>query len=121
MKGILMVTSEIKISNVLPLTLDTRESASRLVDIIKEEGEHKVELDFTDIIFMSRSFADQFHKELYSCEHTVDISIKNADISILDMLRAVSNTQNARKAIKKNYQLLSFNSISKLEDFTFSW
>lgn len=80
----------------LPLTLDTRESASKLVDMIKEEGECKVELDFTDIIFMSRSFADQFHKELYSSDHTIDISIKNADVSILDMLRAVSNTQNDR-------------------------
>ncbi|WP_118193389.1 hypothetical protein [Albibacterium indicum] len=80
----------------LPLTLDTREFASKLVDMIKEEGECKVELDFTDIIFMSRSFADQFHKELYSSDHTIDISIKNADVSILDMLRAVSNTQNDR-------------------------
>lgn len=116
-----MVTSEIRINSVMPRTLDTRESASRLVDMIKEEGEVKVELDFTDIIFMSRSFADQFHKELYSCADSLGISIKNANVGILDMLRAVSNTQNVRKSIKKDYQLLSYNSISKLEDFTFSW
>jgi|SRR5690606_19461048 len=116
-----MTYSEIKIGDILPLTLDTRESASRLVDIIKKEGECRVELDFANIIFMSRSFADQFHKELYSCDHNIDISIKNADLGILNMLRAVSNTQNARQAIKKNYQLVSFNNLSKLEDFTFSW
>lgn len=105
----------------MPPTLDTRESASRLVDMIKKEGECKIELDFTGILFMSRSFADQFHKELYNYDHSIDISIKNANVSILDMLQAVSNTQHARKAIKKDYQLLSYNNISKLEDFTFSW
>ena len=116
-----MLSSEIKISDLMPITLDTRESASKLAELIIEAGEHTVELDFTNIIFMSRSFADQFHKELYNCESTVEISIKNADVSILDMLRAVSKTQHSRKAIKKNYQLISFNSLSKLEDFTFSW
>lgn len=117
-----MFTSIIKICDIMPMTLDTRESATKLVNIIKDEGiEQPIELDFTNIIFMSRSFADQFHKELYKSEKAFDITIKNADIHILDMLKAVSSTQTKRKTIKKNYRILSFNSLSRMEDFTFSW
>lgn len=62
-----MTTSEIKVAEILPSTLDSREAATRLVNVIKEEANSNsiVEIDFTDIIFMSRSFADQFHKENY--------------------------------------------------------
>jgi GMP synthase PP-ATPase subunit len=117
-----MITVEIEIKQILSLTLDSREAASSLVDMLKaEEAGSKIVLDFSDIIFMSRSFADQFHKEIYSGEQPLDIMIKNADVSILDMLRAVSNTQNSRRKIKKNYQILSYNNLSQLEDFTFTW
>ncbi len=115
--------TEIKISEILPLTLDTRESATRLVNIIKQEGElnHKIELDFTGTIFMSRSFADQFHKDLYSEEQKLNLEIKNASFDIVEMLRIVSNTQTERKAIKASCKTLIFNNLESLEDFSFAW
>lgn len=118
-----MVTSEIKISTILPPTLDTREAATRLVKVIKEESKNlnKLEIDFSGIIFMSRSFADQFHKDLYTSEQSLDMVFKNASLDIIEMLRAVSNTQTKRKAFKKTYQVFSFNTISQLEDISFSW
>lgn len=118
-----MITSEIKVAEFLPPTLDSREAATRLVKVIKEVGKQnsKVEIDFTDTIFMSRSFADQFHKDLYTDEEKLDISFKNAPNEILLMLRAVSCTQTQRKEVRKNYNMLSFNNISTLEDFSFSW
>lgn len=118
-----MFTSEIKVTDILPSTLDTRESATRLVSVIKEEGKSnsKIEINFSGTIFMSRSFADQFHKDLYVNEQHIDIDIKNASFDIISMLRAVSNTQTKRKAITTSYKTLVFNSISKLEDFSLSW
>jgi len=118
-----MITSEIKVAEILSSTLDSREAATRLVKVIKEEGKlnSKVEIDFTDTIFMSRSFADQFHKDLYADEEKLNIGFKNANHDILLMLRAVSGTQTQRKAVKRNYKVLSFNNITALEDFSFSW
>lgn len=118
-----MFTSEIKVTDILPPTLDTRESATRLVNILKEEGKlnSKIEIDFSGVIFMSRSFADQFHKDLYVDEQHLNLDIKNASFDVISMLRAVSNTQKKRKAISTSYNTLVFNSVSKLEDFSFSW
>lgn len=117
-----MLISEIRVKDILPLTLDSREAAIKLVSLVKEESaEHRVVLDFADIIFMSRSFADQFHKELYMDSTAFDIVIKNADFGIAEMLNVVSKTQKSRKAIKKDYQVLSFTNLDKLEDYAFSW
>lgn len=115
-KGV-MLTSEINISSVLPATLDTRESAVRLIDMIREATveNNKLELDFTGIIFMSRSFADQFHKGLNTYGYPIDIVIKNADFSIVEMLEAVSRTQKGRKPVDQSYQVLSFNDLNKLK------
>ena len=118
-----MVTSEIKIISLFPATLDTREGASRLAKMIKADlaDDNKVELDFQDIIFMSRSFADQFHKELLSGDHAVDLEIKNAESGIIEMLETVSKTQNSRMAVNKSYKILSFNNMDKLRDYSFIW
>ncbi|MET1053794.1 MAG: hypothetical protein ABWY16_00660 [Pedobacter sp.] len=118
-----MITSEIKVAEILPSTLDSREAATRLVSVIKEESKcnSKIEIDFTDTIFMSRSFADQFHKDLHTGEEILDLSFKNASNDILLMLTAVSTTQTQRKAVNKNYKVLNFSDIKSLEEFSFSW
>ncbi|WP_257667303.1 STAS-like domain-containing protein [Parapedobacter tibetensis] len=57
---------ELKLINLLPATLDSREAATRLANMVKEyTGDKQIELDFSGIEFMSHSFADQFYKELY--------------------------------------------------------
>ena len=118
-----MVTSEIKIISLFPPTLDTREGASRLAEIVKSDlaDDNKVELDFQGVIFMSRSFADQFHKDLLTGNHAIDLEIKNAESGIIEMLETVSKTQKTRKAINKSYRILSFNNIDKLSDYSFCW
>lgn len=117
-----MTVSEIKLKDVMPNTLDTRESASQLVQLIREEYlDAKIELDFTDILFMSRSFADQFHKEIHQLDSELDLVLKNADIQITEILNAVSITQTKRKKVLKNYVTLQFNDLKKLNDYTFSW
>lgn len=117
------MTPQIKILSLFPATLDTREGATRLAEIIKADlaDDNKVDLDFHGVIFMSRSFADQFHKDLLSGNHAVDLEIKNAETGIIEMLETVSKTQNSRKAINKSYRILSFNSMDKLRDYSFSW
>ena len=114
---------QIKIISLFPATLDTREGATRLAEIIKADlaEDNKVELDFQGVIFMSRSFADQFHKDLLSGDHAVDLEIKNAETGIIEMLEAVSKTQNSRKPINKSYKVLSFNNLDKLRDYSFIW
>ncbi|MXV50341.1 hypothetical protein GS399_05100 [Pedobacter sp. HMF7647] len=116
------MTSEIKIVSFLPATLDTRESASRLTNLIKEElgTSKKIELDFQSVLFMSRSFADQFHKEVSRLEN-IDLVINNADFGIVEMLNSVAKTQTQRNPVNTNYKVLSFDNLSKLTDFSYAW
>ncbi|UKJ06243.1 STAS-like domain-containing protein [Solitalea lacus] len=118
-----MIVAEIRLTDLLPNTLDTREGASKLVHVIKEElkDNNKIELDFSDVVFMSRSFADQFHKEINTGDNKFDIVFKNIDYSITEMLAIVSKTQTHRKPINKSYQVLSFNELSKMSDFIYAW
>lgn len=117
-----MITSEIRVNTIFPSTLDTREGAALLAQLIREQLADNtiVDVDFKDIIFMSRSFADQFHKDIMAGD-SVDIVIKNADLGIIEMLKAVSQTQNKRKPVKKSYQVLSFNNLDMLSDYSFAW
>ena len=121
-----MYTSEITISKVLTPTLDVREAATTLFEYIKSSNSNisSIELDFSDIEFMSRSFADQFHKEKmkYSLENHCVISIKNADFQILEILNAVSKTQINRE---KNFpdtsiNIFSFSDIDQMKDYLFA-
>lgn len=118
-----MITSEIKITAILSPTLASREAATRLVNIIKEESKisHKIEIDFTGVIFMSRSFADQFHKDLYADEEKLDLNFKKASLDIISMLRTASNTRVQRKTSVNTYKEFVFNNLSKSGDITFSW
>ena len=118
-----MIASELKLIDLLPVTLDSREAATRLAEIVSEYSSSKyIELDFRGIEFMSRSFADQFHKELCLHEdHAFEIVIKNAEASIIHMLDAVSKTQTTRKSVKKTHQVASFNDLKQMESFMMSW
>jgi len=117
------MTPELKLINLLPVTLDSREAATRLAGIVKGySGNKQIELDFSGIEFMSRSFADQFYKELYLRDEDVfEIVIKNADASIIRVLDVVSKTQTKRKAVKKTHQVASYNNLKQMESFVMSW
>jgi hypothetical protein len=117
-----MTISKIKVKELMPETLDTRESATLLAQFMKQESlSTKIELDFNGILFMSRSFADQFHKEIYANENHIDLCIKNADVQITDILNAVSRTQENRKKHINTYNLLQLTDLDKLTDYTFAW
>lgn len=117
------MNSELKLINLLPVTLDSREAAIRLADMVREYStERQITIDFSGIEFMSRSFANQFHKELYlRDEDTFEIIVKNADASIIGMLDAVSKTQVIRKVVKPTHQVASYNNLTEMESFVMSW
>ncbi|SEL41246.1 STAS-like domain-containing protein [Parapedobacter koreensis] len=117
------MTCELKLVNLLPITLDIREAAIRLADMVRERNECKqIVLDFSGIEFISRSFADQLYKELYLHDKdSFDIVIKNADAGIIRMMDSVSKTQTKRRAVKKTHQVASYNDLKQMESFVMSW
>lgn len=120
-----MIVSEINLLEILPKTLDTRESSTRLFDFLNTSYNNAsiIKLDFSSIEFMSRSFADQFHKErlIFQTKHNCLIELKNADIQVVEILHAVSNTQKNRSSIdNSNISILTFSSQEQLEEYMFA-
>ena len=120
-----MIVFEINLKEILPNTLDTREASTRLFDFLDKSYNKAsvVKLDFSSIQFMSRSFADQFHKERlrFQTKNNCLIELKNADIQVIEILHAVSNTQKTRSSIdNSNISILTFSNPEQLEEYMFA-
>jgi len=121
-----MIVYEINLLDILPNTLDTREASTRLFHFLEiniSNDASIIKLDFSSIEFMSRSFADQFHKERlsYQSNNNCLIELKNADQQIIEILHAVSNTQKSRSSIdNSNLSILTFSNPEQLEEYMFA-
>ena len=112
--------STIPVKNLLGVTsLHTREMASQLMDEVRADLCDTIELDFADIEFISRSFADQFHKEKIELwtQKGVVIPVVNANTHIISTLQSVANTQNVTVRQGDYIARYKFNSQLQLEQF----
>ncbi len=112
-------TLEIKVADKIGRILNTRESALKLTDLITSSSYKIVVLDFSNVEFMSRSFADQFYVYYEERRHVQDditIRILNVNEDIINILSTVRKTQYkvARNYIKlPTYHLTKSNLLSK--------
>ena len=107
-----MLIAIIKILPNLNKSLDTRDQAQILFERLESycPNCNDLVIDFSGIDFMSRSFADQFHKEkirLQEMRHII-VSIENEVPQIHSILNSVSKTQ---KTMKRESSTFQFHSI----------
>jgi hypothetical protein len=102
--------------------LNTREAASELINLVSDVNSSDTEIDFTGVEFMSRSFADQFHKELEQIrlEKQQRIEILNAAEPVIRMLKAVAVTQNSTDRDYIALPVLKFTDHKLLRDYLLS-
>lgn len=112
---------QISVNNKIGETLNTRDSATLLFTIIQHEEANNVVFDFSHVEFMSRSFADQFHKERMKLKEKIGlfIQIKNASDSVRKMLVTVESTQNKKNRFYKELPVFTF-SEDKMEEYLFA-
>lgn len=101
--------------------LNTREAADSFMDFIaKSSTSEIVELDFKDVEFMSRSFADQFHKlkiALLNQKTFSVIDVVNASPVVIEMLQAVIKTQSKTERNYESFPVYKFKEITSLQNF----
>lgn len=102
--------------------LNTREAAVQLTNLIRDNPCEVIELDFTDIEFMSRSFADQYIKEelQLKAKFNVSIDIINANVEIIKILNVVSNTQHKTNREFSPIPIYKFSNPKLLSDYLFA-
>ena len=118
MKAVLHISVYEEMSNLL----NTREAVTHLSDLIRTNPCKVIELDFTNVEFMSRSFADQFFKEKIQLqsEFNLTIEIINANEEIIKILRAVSNTQNKKEREFISIPVYKFSNPKLLSEYLFA-
>ncbi|MDD2982181.1 MAG: hypothetical protein PHQ74_02225 [Crocinitomicaceae bacterium] len=103
-------------------TLNTRIAATSLFEFVSEIKCDAVNFDFDQVVFMSRSFADQFHKDRMTLQgqNKVVIEICNAESNIREMLTTVASTQEKKDRYYRVLPVFTFTNDEKLEDYLLS-
>lgn len=117
--------SEIKIASEFASNLRLRNTARLLFQKIRREAGNggEIILNFSDVSFMSRAFADQFVKELITLESEgkVKVALGNIPFPIQQLLKTVQITQSERKVLQSNIRTMHFDSVEAMRDFMFAW
>ena len=113
---------QINVIKELNSILNTREAATYLLNIIREEDVKFVVFDFSGIEFMSRSFADQFHKESNDIQkkNYLAIQITNANEEIINILQTVARTQNKKERNFIKLPVYNYSDPEMLSDYLLS-
>jgi hypothetical protein len=78
-------------------TLNTRDEADLLFQQLLISTAQEYILDFSSIQFISRSFADQFIKQLNHFEYKSRVKLLNSNLQIVNILASVRKTQKPKK------------------------
>lgn len=109
----------IRLADVIGTSIHTRESSARLLELVEKNPNPQIELDFSHVKYISRSFADQFYIDRLSTIRKLKkiIIIANANENVLRMLESVEKTH--KKAVRTGLDLpvYKLSSPSELEDF----
>ena len=91
----MICNSTISVYNLLGATLHTRQAATEILEAVIQNPCNHIELDFAEVEYVSRSFADQFHAEklVIAGQYQKNIIVTNANEEIIKMLQAVARTQ----------------------------
>lgn len=90
-------------------SLSTREAVDLLFENISDSTPVRIEIDFTNIDSISRSFADQFHKNKlrYFKEKDIEVIAINCNDYLMDMFKVVANTNDP--SFKREYKTAQYN------------
>lgn len=115
------IAKRIIVSDKTKNFLVSREAVDSLFNELKDIGS-ELEFDFSNVEFISRSYADQFYKAKFEWEkkYSSKASIINANEEVINMLNAVSKTQNATERFFESIPVYKFSKVDKLSDYLLS-
>jgi len=115
-------TTNIAVFKSIGPSVHTRESSKILMKLIEQNQCDSIELDFSQVEYISRSFAYQFYAGKMNCAIKLkkNIIVSNANETVMHMLNAVAKTQNKKFNTFLNIPIYKYSSQSQLENFLLS-
>lgn len=109
----------IDITSILSPDLKSRSRANDLMLFVKNSNESEVIIDFSKVLFATRSFIDEFYN-LFLKDATslpFNIEITNVPEDIQAMITSVSKTQTKVKTIRPTSKVDVFDNVDDLLNF----
>jgi hypothetical protein len=116
---------KVDVASIDGSTLNSRDEAVKLFNFLQVNylSAVTVVLNFANVEFMSRSFADQFYqlKKNWELQKKSNIQLENPSKQINEILDAVSRSQynrdNKRQEIKRDITALHFTEMEEFEEY----
>lgn len=109
---------KILISKFISKELRSRTEAKKILSKVMEQNTTSITFDFSEVVFMSRSFADELCNTFNELEKK---KIKVQTINKCDIIDLIFNIVEAnrgnRKKVKENSQVKEFSDIDELSSF----
>jgi len=114
--------STISVFDLLGDSLHTRQAVTQLLHNVAQNPCAHIELDFAEVEYISRSFADQFHAEklALATRQQKSIIVTNANDQIIRMLQAVAKTQDVKDRLYEKMPVFHYTNWRSLENFLLS-
>lgn len=106
--------------SVVEANLISREQATSLVKELLSLYRSKVTVDFSKVSFVSRSFADQFVKEIELARKTLAIELAGLNKDVLSIMDAVSKTKHLFLNERSRFNVEILSSTSSLSNYLYS-
>ncbi len=111
----------VHINSQLGETVNTRGALSTLLSKIQLQEKSTLVVDFSDVEFISRAFADELVKKREEWQQKgIKVILQNVGENVLNMLNAVARTQQAKKRNTEEVQVIHYSELSALDDFLLS-
>lgn len=108
----------IVISELIRGELRSRTEAKKIYTKVLELNTQRLCIDFANVRFMSRSFADELCNILESLEKTgIEIQVTNKSDSIDLIMKIVKGNRNKPRVIKEDSEVKEFSDMDTLSDF----
>lgn len=111
-----METTKIELYRRFGNMLTSREQANSICTSFPDPP-CEVVLDFSNINFMSRSFADQFYKSSHRPNNNVQVITVNTNQQVAAMLKAVTKTQGLGKIAAPTFTIRTLTDRRELKKY----
>jgi hypothetical protein len=111
--------STIRVYELFGSSIHTREASSILMHRVQNDPCDHIELDFSSVDYISRSFADQFHFDQIKLTNELQktIIIANASDAVTNMLQVIAKSENNINRKTEKVPVYKYSSQHQLENF----
>ncbi|MDR0894237.1 MAG: hypothetical protein LBN06_02900 [Prevotellaceae bacterium] len=112
-----MENDTIQIAQLIGNELRSRMQANQILTAINETASQHIILDFEQVVFVSRSFADELCGILEQVKASKEITLINEEDIVKETLRIVMKHRNTKRTHETSVKTIVFHNMTELSNY----